>query len=72
MIAHRRPSPEELLAEAEPFTASAQQAVANELRIHKLLGNPIVVWRDGRVIIIPPEEIVVEPAPDGDSTNSTS
>jgi hypothetical protein len=36
-----------------------QQAVKHELSIHKRLGNPIAAWRDGKVIIIPPEEIVV-------------
>jgi hypothetical protein len=64
MIMHPRPSPEELLAEVEPFTAAARQAVACELRMHKLLGNSVAVWQDGRVVIVPPEEIVIdEPSP---------
>ncbi len=24
---------------------------------HKALGHPVVIWRDGRVVIVPPEEI---------------
>jgi hypothetical protein len=28
---------------------------------HKLLGVPLVVCRDGQVVLIPPEEIVVDP-----------
>ena len=28
---------------------------------HKQLGVPIVVWRDGQIVEIPPEEIVVDP-----------
>jgi hypothetical protein len=28
---------------------------------HKQLGVPLVVWRDGQVVEIPPEEIVVDP-----------
>ena len=28
-------------------------------RRHKLLGIPLVVWEDGRVVHVPPEEIVV-------------
>lgn len=28
---------------------------------HKQLGVPLVVWRDGKVVEIPPEEIVVDP-----------
>ena len=31
---------------------------------HKRLGNPIVVWRDGKVVWIPAEEIVI---PDAES-----
>ena len=43
-----------------------RRAVRHALRMHKRAGNPIAVWRDGRVIIIPPEEIIVadEPKPD--------
>jgi hypothetical protein len=34
-------------------------AVANAVREHKEAGNPIAVWKDGRVVIVPPEEIVI-------------
>jgi hypothetical protein len=33
------------------------RAVYDALRMHKLLGHPIVVWRDGKVVWVPPEEI---------------
>jgi hypothetical protein len=29
---------------------------------HKRLGNPIVVWRDGKVVWIPADEIVIPDA----------
>ena len=32
-------------------------AVLEALRRHKLLGNPVADWQDGRVVWIPPEEI---------------
>ena len=38
-----------------------QRAVNDALRMHKRLGNPIAVWRDGKVVIIPAEEISVRP-----------
>jgi ABC-type proline/glycine betaine transport system ATPase subunit len=38
-----------------------QRAVNHALLMHKRLGNPIAVWKDGRVVIIPPEEIVISP-----------
>ena len=33
------------------------KAVHDALRVHKLLGQPIVVWEDGKVKIIPPDQI---------------
>jgi hypothetical protein len=44
------------------------QAVANAARdarlLHKRMGVPLVVWQDGKIVEIPPEEIVVDlPAP---------
>ena len=61
MITMTQPTPEELLQEAEPLTAAAREAVREALAMHKKLGNSIVLWRDGGVVIVPPEEIVVDP-----------
>lgn len=73
MIARRLPTPEELLQEAEPLTAAAREAVREALLFHKRNGNSIAVWRDGRVVIVPPEEIVVDPAPlNGDPATPSS
>ncbi len=36
---------------------AAQQAVRAALREHKLAGNPIAVWREGKVVLVPPEQI---------------
>jgi len=38
-----------------------QRAVRQALLMHKRIGNPIAIWRDGKVVIIPPEEIVIPP-----------
>jgi hypothetical protein len=38
-----------------------RQAVNHALLMHKRLGNPIAVWKDGKVAIVPPEEIVISP-----------
>ena len=72
MIAHRQPTPEELRQEAEPLTAAARESVREALTFHKKLGNSIVVWRDGRVVIVPPEEIVVDPPPSNGDPASPS
>ena len=34
-----------------------KEAVREALLRHKKLGNPIAVWRDGRVVWLGPEEI---------------
>jgi hypothetical protein len=38
-----------------------QCAVNHALLMHKRLGNPIATWKDGNVVIVPPEEIVIPP-----------
>ena len=40
-----------------------RQAVNHALIRHKRLGNPIATWIDGKVVIVPPEEIVISPEP---------
>lgn len=72
MIAHRQPTPDELLSEAEPLTRAAREAVREALTIHKRLGNSVVVWHDGRVVIVPPEEIVVDPPSNGEPASPSS
>jgi hypothetical protein len=46
------------------------KAVNDALRMHKLLGYPIVVCRDGKVVWIPPEEIELLPEENGQETDS--
>ena len=45
--------------------AAMRRAVREALLRHKRLGESIAVWRDGRVVTVPPEEIVVDEEPDG-------
>jgi hypothetical protein len=44
--------------------AAMDRGIRDALRRHKLLGESIAVWRDGKVVIVPPEEIVVPELPD--------
>jgi hypothetical protein len=43
------------------------RAVRDALRRHKQAGNPIGAWRDGRVVLIAPEDIPDFPEADPDS-----
>jgi ABC-type proline/glycine betaine transport system, ATPase component len=38
-----------------------RRAVKHALARHKRLGNSIATWKDGKVVIIPPEEIIISP-----------
>lgn len=51
----------DLLYDNERLLQAMEQAVRETVREHKLLGQPIVVWRDGQVVWVPPEEIEVAP-----------
>ncbi|GEM_PF-1060718 len=47
------------LADHEQMDKAISEAVQQALRHHKEIGNSIAVWRDGRVVIVPAEEIVL-------------
>lgn len=50
-----------LADQAEAIELVLQEGVRRALSIHKRLGNPIAIWKDGKVVIVPPEEIVISP-----------
>ena len=52
-----------LAEQAEAIELILQEGVRQTLSIHKRLGNPIAIWKDGKVVIVPPEEIVISPEP---------
>ncbi len=52
-------SPVERLEDEACILREMRRAVRDALRVHKALGNPIAVWRDGKVVWIPPEKIPV-------------
>ena len=52
-----------LMTEGTAIDRAIERAVRRAVREHKLLGRPIVIWRDGAVVWVPPEEIVVEDEP---------
>jgi len=56
-----------LMRDSDAFMAEVNKAVQNTLRVHKLLGYPVAVWRDGQAVWVPPEEIELA-ATNGDAT----
>ncbi|WP_166830797.1 hypothetical protein [Thalassoroseus pseudoceratinae] len=73
-----KPSSSEIqrrLADIEAVTAAMNRSLGKAMREHKLMGRSVVGYRDGKVMHIPPEEILdydengelIEPKPDQDS-----
>jgi hypothetical protein len=55
---------DEILREGTAIDAALRRAFEKAMRQHKQAGQPVVVWKDGRVTWIPPEEIPVFPETD--------
>ncbi len=51
-----------ILLEGTAIQRAQRESWIKTLDRHKRLGNPIVVWRDGKVVWIPAEEIVIPDA----------
>lgn len=51
---------EALMRDDALIDGAIERGVREALREHKLFGNPIAVVRDGRLVLIPPEEIDVD------------
>jgi hypothetical protein len=51
--------PSERIHDTQRILRALRQAVRDTLRDHKRTGDPAVVWRDGRVVWIPPDDIVI-------------
>jgi len=51
---------DELFRDGKEIDAALRNAVQQALLQHKKAGNPVAAWRDGKVVLIKPEDIVVE------------
>ena len=76
MASERKLSIQELWQDGRAIDRALREAVREALIRHKKLGESIVVWKDGKVVWVPPEEIEVadldaddlDPAGDGSRT----
>jgi hypothetical protein len=50
----------EKLADRELIQNALKRAAREAVLSHARAGNPVAVWRDGKVVWIPPEEILAE------------
>ncbi len=51
---------DELFREGKEVDNALRKAVQQALLQHKKAGNPVVEWRDGKIVIIQPEDINVQ------------
>jgi hypothetical protein len=51
----------ELLRDGTVIDRAMRKAVRQALLRHRQAGVPIVEWRDGKIVVTPPEEIVLPP-----------
>lgn len=56
----------QLLAESAAVEAAIREAVHDALLMHKRLGNPVASWQDGKVVLIPPDQIPISEFPSRD------
>ena len=57
----REPLQDDLFfARAKEVELVLRRAVRQALLMHKRAGNPIAVWKEGGVVMIPPEEIQID------------
>lgn len=59
MGAQYRDKIDEALADHEKITEALAAGVREALKKHKQAGNPVVVWRDGEMAWLKPEETQV-------------
>lgn len=50
----------QLRAEAIVIEGAMQAAVQDALRLHKRAGQPVVTWENGRVVLIPADQIPMD------------
>ncbi|HEX4948598.1 MAG TPA: hypothetical protein VFZ34_18125 [Blastocatellia bacterium] len=49
-----------LTQRGKEIEAILREAGRQAILMHKKLGNPIATWQDGKVVIVPPEEIPID------------
>ena len=64
MIRKPQKSISELFREGTPIDQALARAARDALLLHKRIGNAVAVWRDGRVVHIPADQIQIPPLED--------
>ena len=65
MKGNGKPTVADRMRDTPGMLRAMREGVQQALRVHKLLGHPIAVGRDGKVLIIQPEDIQIDEQNDG-------
>jgi len=60
MAAEKSKNIARLFREGKPIDDAMNAAVRQAVRKHKQAGQPLVAFRDGKTVLIPPDQIVLE------------
>jgi hypothetical protein len=58
-LPHSGPTPAERAGDLERIERALRAAVRDALQRHKRDGDPVAVWREGRVVWLPPDQIPI-------------
>jgi hypothetical protein len=59
-MSEKEPTITELFEDGTAIDEALRQAARDARRFHKAIGNPMATWRDGKVVWVQPEDIVVD------------
>ena len=59
-MSNQVPTVKELFEDGRAIDNALREAARDARGLHKALGNPMVTWKDGRVVWVQPEDVQVE------------
>lgn len=65
-MSNLEPTLKELFEDGRAIDEALKEAARDARRLHKALGNPMATWKDGQVLWIQPEDIVVDAPAEAD------
>jgi hypothetical protein len=51
---------DDLFEDGRAIDEALKEAARDARRLHKALGNPMATWRNGQVVLVPPEDINID------------
>ena len=68
-MSNPEPTLKEIFEDGRAIDEALKEAARDARRLHKALGNPMATWKDGQVVWIQPEDIVVDTPAEADEAS---